>query len=150
MPSRRPLDIYYSSVGGTCLGDGPEVIRRPDFICVRMIDRKKLAWQGVIHFMTCTCAGAPALVITGCEPRLEIDNAVDCEVLWREIKKYAVYLANKLKIGKVLQNANPTAYSNRPRLSRAIAADMKNHPVINISGQLRLGNYSFSSFHVIK
>lgn len=144
VPSRTHLDMNLGAAGGTCVHDGSRLIYNENFICVRMIYTRKHLWGGVIHFFTSSLAGRRTLVIAGCEPRLEISGEVDNALLWKEIKKYAVYLAEKLGCESVLQTINGTALSNRHELSAIIAGDIEKRPKVRVDGILQIGNSDVS------
>lgn len=124
VPSRSTIDGFFGEIGGTCLSGCYTEILRDDFICVRIINRSRKRWDGVIHVLLVTYQGKPAIMLAGVEPRMTIANQVDNGQFWQMIKAWTTIFAKHMSCFWVLQTTNRIALSNRPELERIIKADI--------------------------
>lgn len=132
VPSKSLLDGFYGFIGSTCCAKHHTAILRPDFICVRMIDRACLRLNGVIHVLMTRYRGQAAILLAGIEPRPEVTASVDNQALWAAVKTWSIEFATAQHCSWILQTVNASATSNRFVLAKVIEKDISIQEIVSL------------------
>lgn len=142
VPSTSAMDGFFGYIGGTCCAPYYRAILRPDFLCVRMINRDNMRWDGVIHVLLTHYNTEPALLLAGIEPRSEIATTIDNRALWEAVKQWAIEYATAQNYKWVLQTTNLTATSNRTMLAEVIEEEISSKEVVKLDDTMTFPNTS--------